>query len=87
MPILESCRLRLSPWGKFWCSSFWWAGGFSAASLVVLLFGKSLGMSRVYSDPETHQPFTRLHSFAILGGYFVLLFAIANWPVRRSNVA
>jgi len=87
MLILESCRLRLSPWGKFWCSSFWWAGGFSAASLVVLLFGKSLGMSRVYSDPETHQPFTRLRPVAILGGYFVWLFAIANWPVRRSNVA
>jgi hypothetical protein len=36
---LAGVLLRLSPWGKFWCSSFWWAGGFSAASLVVLLFG------------------------------------------------
>lgn len=75
--------LRVSPLGKFWSSTWFWAWSLGAVSLLVLMFGASLGMSHSYSNPETQQQFTGLHPAAGITAYFTLLFAIANWPIRR----
>jgi energy-converting hydrogenase Eha subunit A len=75
--------LRISPLGRFWSSSCWLAVGLAALGLTVLLFGKSLGMSSVYADPESQQQFIGLSPKAAISGYFALLFAVANWPSKK----
>lgn len=75
--------LRLSPLGRFWNAK--WAVSLAVTSVFVLCFAKDLGMTCVYINPENQQPVTELHPAAAGYGYFGLLFAIANWPVRRAN--
>lgn len=79
--------LRVSSLGKFWISTGWWCYGLVTVSLLVLMFGASLGISHVYTNPETQQQVTGLHPVAGIPAYCALLFAITNWPFERSNDA
>ena len=51
-------------------------------SLALMCFGSSMGLKQTFTHPETKEVIEGLRSDVALGGYFVLLFAIANWPVR-----
>lgn len=53
-------------------------------SLLLMLLGKSMGISQEYRDLETGASWTGLHSYAAVGSYFVLLFTLTNWPVPRT---
>ena len=72
--------------------SRWWTGTTAAlvaiSGLLVLVFGYFLGLTYVGTSPETGTEVVTLHPLAALGGYFFLLFAVANWPssMRKRDI-
>lgn len=87
LALLVGLILRIPMLSRWWHSSRVWAVALMVISCLVLSLGSSLGITEVYTDHETGRQFTGLHSAAALSGYFVLIFAIANWPFRsRTNV-
>jgi hypothetical protein len=51
-------------------------------ALTLLFLAQALGLTDTLIDPETHAHFSGPHPLAIFAGYFLLIFAVANWPVR-----
>ena len=83
--LLVGRFLRVRSISRIWNGSRRWAALIAAASLFILAFGYSLGLTYVGVNPETHQQIVVLHPAAALGGYFFLLFSIANWPNRKAD--
>lgn len=71
--------------GRWWRASRLPAGLLVVASLAILGFGSSLGLRHTFTHPETKQPVEGLRPDAAVGAYFTLVFALANWPVRRAG--
>ena len=87
--LLVGLVFRIPFIGRVWSSSWCWAGLLAVSSLFVLCLGSTFGMTSMYTNPETGTQFRGIHPVAALGGYFVLIFSIANWPlpVKRKGVA
>ncbi|MCC6961844.1 MAG: hypothetical protein IT585_01190 [candidate division Zixibacteria bacterium] len=79
--FLVGLVLLLRPLKCFWTSSRVWAGLVSLIGLLLLLFGYTVGLRDTGYNPELGTEFEMLHPAAALGGYFLLLFGIANMPV------
>jgi hypothetical protein len=79
--------LRIPVLARWWTATWLWAALIGGASLLVLAFGYSLGLTDTGTNPETGESVVTLHPAAALGGYFFLLFAAANWPTRRRGNA
>jgi len=84
LALLVGLVLRLPPLARIWNASAFWAFAVAGASQFFLIFGYSLGLTDVGTHPETKQQIVMLHPAVAVGGYFFLLFSIANWPIRRS---
>lgn len=75
---------------RWWTRTSLWASLLVVASLLILTFGYSAGLTYAGTNPQTGSTVLTLHPAAALGGYFGLLFAVANWPAsmrRRRNKA
>jgi len=82
--LLAGLLLRIPIIGKLWRSSWLWASGIALVSLLLMCFGSSLGMTEQFTDQETGRHWTGLHSGVGLTCYFTLLFALSNWPIKKS---
>ncbi len=76
--------LKISPLKALWARSKLWAAATSLLGFLVLVFGYSLGLRDVGINPDTGMQFEMLDPAAALGGYFLLLFGIANVPISRA---
>jgi hypothetical protein len=85
LSLLVGLVLRVDPISRAWNGSRRWAVLIIAVSLSVLIFGYFLGLTYVGINPETEAEVEMLHPTAAMICYFSLLFAIANWPVRRAS--
>ncbi|SKA85637.1 hypothetical protein SAMN02745166_01174 [Prosthecobacter debontii] len=81
--VLGLCRKM--PWfAKIWYSGRRPAASVLIASIVVLVFGRFLGMQEPYTytnsvgDTVTA---SRLHSFVALPAFFLATFSLLYWPV------
>lgn len=83
LALLVGLVLRLPPLARLWNASAFWAFAVAGASQFFLICGYSLGLTDVGTHPETKQQFVMLHPAVAVGGYFFLVFSIANWPIRR----
>ena len=83
--LLVGLLLRLPLLFAWWTRTSLWAGLLAGTSLLVLAFGYSLGLTEVGTNPETGDAVVVLHPAAALGGYFLLLFAVANWPASMRK--
>lgn len=72
----------LTPLGRVWRSTPKWPAATAVASALVLAGGSAVGLNGEYADPDTGRRFRALHPAAALGGYALLLFAVAHWPLR-----
>lgn len=79
--LLVGLVFRIPAVGRAWSGSWWWPGSLAAGSLLVLCLGSTLGITSLYTNPETGVSFTGIHPAAALGGYFLLIFSIVNWPL------
>ncbi len=79
--FLVGLVLLVRPLKSFWTSSRVWAGSVSLLGLLLLLFGYAVGLRDIGFSPELGTETEMLHPAAALGGYFLLLFGIANMPV------
>jgi hypothetical protein len=70
---------------SWWTSTRMWAATIAGLSLFILIFGYYLGISDIGTHPETGQKIEMLHPMAAVLGYWALIFAIANWPIRPDN--
>ena len=86
LSLLVGLLLRVPPLARAWNASWLGAASIAAASVCILVFGYSLGLTDVGVNPETNQVVTMLHPAAGLAGSFSLVFSIANWPIRRRDV-
>jgi hypothetical protein len=77
--------LRIPVLSRWWTATSLWAALIAATSLFVLAFGYFIGLTYVGTNPETGSEIVTLHPAAAMGGYFSLLFAVANWPTRRTR--
>ncbi|MBN9690887.1 MAG: hypothetical protein J0M24_11665 [Verrucomicrobia bacterium] len=84
MSLLVGLLFKVPVLGRWWRVTPIPVGLLVVASLVILCFGASLGLRQTFTHPETQQPIVGLRPDAALGGYFVLLFAIANWPLKQK---
>ena len=87
LSLLAGLVLRVGPIARVWNGSRRWAVLIIAVSLFVLIFGYFLGLTYVGIEPETEAAVVILHPAAALAGYFLLVFGIANWPIRRGSTA
>jgi hypothetical protein len=85
LSLLVGLVLRVRPVSRVWNGSRGWAVLIISVSLFVLIFGYFLGLTYVGINPETEAEVEMLHPAAAMACYFSLLFAIANWPVRRAS--
>ncbi|AWM40212.1 hypothetical protein GobsT_13410 [Gemmata obscuriglobus] len=85
--LLAGRALRRTPLGRAWQSRSAWAAVAAVGSVAVLVFGSAVGLTGEYTDPDTGEPFRALHPAAALGGYALLLFAVAHWPLGRLTGA
>jgi hypothetical protein len=60
----------------------WVAAG---TCLSVMAFGSRLGLTYVYTDPESGRQFLGLHPIAALVSYLLLVFVVTNWPTAESS--
>jgi hypothetical protein len=77
--------LKIPFLARWWTSTLWWASLLAVCSLLLLCCGACIGITDTYVNPDTGQQYEWLHPAAVLGGYFFLIFAIANWPIRKKN--
>jgi hypothetical protein len=70
---------------RWWTSTRLWAILIASLSILLLCFGYYLGISDTGVHPETGKEIEMLHPLAVVIGYWSLIFAIANWPVRKDN--
>jgi len=75
---------RLRALGDIWRSSRIWAVAIICASLFTMCVGPYFGWTETVKA-EGGTLVTILHPDLALICYFGLLFAIANWPIRRSK--
>lgn len=85
LALAVGAAVRSTPLGRVWRSSRAWAAAAAAGGAAVLCFGSAAGLTGEYTFPDTGERFVALHPAAAVGGYFLLLFAVANWP-RRGGV-
>lgn len=85
--LIAGLILRIRPLSGVWKAMRAWAIAMIVSSLVVLSFGSHLGITEHYTDYETGREFDGLHSWAALGAYFALVFAIVNWPLKKRMIA
>jgi hypothetical protein len=85
--LVVGLLLKIPVLGRWWRATPITAAIFIVASLLVLCFGSTLGLSHTFTNPKTQEPIEGLRPDAALFGYFVLLFAIANWPLRQKGDA
>lgn len=83
LALLVGLCLQLS-WFRWWKRGPLPAAVLAGISLGILTFGYFLGITYVGVHPETDSEVLILHPAAALAGYFGLLFAVANWPVRQQ---
>ena len=89
--FLLGLPLRLSPFRQFWHRAIpgvVLAAALAASGAALLVFCLSPAQLIEHVDPETEEQFlvTR-HVGLLVGGYFALVFSIANWPdARRSRL-
>jgi len=83
--LLVGLLLRVPPVSRLWHASPRAAALISVASLLVLVFGYSVGLTYVGVDPDTQEEVVVLHPAAAVGAYCSLLFSLANWPVRDGK--
>lgn len=80
--------LRMIPGvGRGWDSNRWIAALMVLGSLFALCFGYSLGFRETQLNSETGRSFVTLDGRVAISGYFLLIFAIANWPIRARDGA
>ncbi len=81
--LLIGLLLRIPALSRWWTSLR--AVFVACGSLFVLVFGYFIGFTYIGTNPETGSEVVTLHPVAALGGYFLLLFAVANWPMRVNQ--
>ncbi|MBI2900708.1 MAG: hypothetical protein HYY17_11030 [Planctomycetes bacterium] len=79
--------LRFRPVSRLWTATPLWAGLMVAASLLLLAFGRDLGITSLGLDPESGRSVVILHPMAALGGYLFMISGVANWPIPQRNAA
>ena len=83
--LLVGCIFRIPPIGRLWSSSWFWAAALAGGSILTMIYGADWGLTEIFTDSETGHQSVGLKSDVALVSYFVLIFAVANWPVRRSD--
>jgi len=83
--LLVGLLFKIPILGRWWSATPFPAALLLIGSLVILCFGSTLGVRHTFTHPETQQPIEGLRPDAALSGYFALLFAIANWPVKPKR--
>jgi hypothetical protein len=86
LAMLLGLVFRVPVAGRWWRANRLWAVAVILGGLCILCFGSLLGLTQVYTNPETGHQFTGLHSAAALSAYFAVLFGLANWPLPARNV-
>ena len=83
--LLIGLIFRVPAVGNLWRSSRLIAIGLALLSIFFMLCGSSMGLTQTYTDSETGRQFVGLKSGLGLGCYFLLLFVIANFPLRSKH--
>ena len=79
---------RIPSFARMWYSSTVPAISILLASIVVLIFGQSLGMRESYTytnSLEETVTATRLHSYVSLPAFFLAAFSVLYWPAEKAT--
>ena len=82
--LLFGLMLRLPGLKQFWHSTPFLQICLLVASLGLMIFGSSIGLSEVYIDEELNRHFVGLNSAVALSTYILVVFTLANWPIKRT---
>ncbi len=77
--------LRIPLLERFWRSSWLWACSLAVGAVLLMCFGRQWGVTETFTDPETGRQWVGLHSGVAVGSYLALLFAVVNWPSKKSE--
>ena len=81
--LLLGLVIRIPAIHRLWHSTSLLAGSIVAVSLVLLCFGSACGLTESYTSLKTGHESAVLHREAAIPAYLLLMFAIANWPIRE----
>ena len=85
LACLLGLLLRLPGMRQWWHSSYLWALALALLSLLTLWFGSQLGFTKEVTHLITGEEMEVLNPNLAIIAYFLLIFAIANWPIKSST--
>jgi hypothetical protein len=73
---------RTTPLWRAWAANPLWAALTAGCGVALLTCGAAAGLTGTYSHPDTGETFVAVHPAAALGGYALVVFAVAHWPAN-----
>ena len=75
--------LRIPPLARFWYSSSSPSVVVLACAVFIIFFGRSLGLTTTFTDPETSRTYQTLHPAAAFGSILAAIFATLHFSPRK----
>lgn len=85
--LIVGLLFRVPSVGRAWRASWFLAPAIAAGCIILMCFGARWGLTQTFTDPETGQQTVGLRSSVAIASFLVMVFAVANWPVRPKDVA
>ncbi len=82
--LLLGLIFRVGPIGRAWRAAWFLAPVLFIGSIVLMCFGARLGLTQLFTDPDTEYESVGLRSDVAIASYVVMVFAITNWPPKRK---
>ncbi len=73
---------RIPAIGRAWRAVWFVAPALAVASVVLMCFGSRWGLTTTFTEPETGVKTTGLLPEVGITSYLVMVFVIANWPLK-----
>lgn len=87
LAALLGLGLRISVAARFWYSSVWPAVALLTGVLLIVFFGRSLGLTTTLKLPDRDEAFETLHPLAAYGSMLVAVFSLLHFPPSSQPVS
>lgn len=82
--LIVGLLFRVPLIGRAWRAAWFLSPALAIGSIILMCFGASWGLTQSFTDPETGQQTVGLRSNVAISSFVVMVFAVANWPARKT---
>ena len=85
--LVVGLLFRVPPIGRAWRAAWFMAPLLVIGSILLMCFGTRWGLTEAFTNPETGQQGVGLSPRVGITSYLVMVFAVANWPLKPKDTA